>query len=131
MNVRDLTPPTPGSIASWDDVAGLQAKLIEAIDQMTFMAADVGLAKHVLEYNSDQKKRALARAMAPALAGGDSAAKAEAEARASDGYERELTLLGKAHAAAEQTMTAWEVAKLRWDTARSLLSLQRETVKHL
>lgn len=69
--------------------------------------------------------------MAAPLAGGSSAVKAEAEARASEGYAKELETLAKQHASAEQITAQWTAKKLVWESARSLLSLQRETVKHL
>jgi len=131
VNVHELRPPTPGSISSWDDVAGLQAKMIEAVEAMQQLADDVGMAKTVLEFSSDRRKRALARACAAALAGGESVAKAESEARSSEGYGKELTQLQKEHQAAEQTLTKWETLKLTWSSSQSLLAMQRESVKRL
>ena len=95
------------------------------------MAGDVGMAKHVLQYDADMRRRALARAMQPALAGGDSAAKAEAEGRSSPLYDKEIETLSKAHQAAEQTLAAFEAEKILWETARSLISLQRETMRQI
>jgi hypothetical protein len=117
--------------ADWSDAAALQQKLAEACEEIGAMAADTGMAKHVLEYDGDRRKRALARAMAPALAGGDSGVKADAEARASEPYHKEMQQLGKEHVAAEQQVMAHEAAKLRWETCRSLLSMMRESIKQL
>lgn len=121
----------PSDVADWSDVAELQRCMAGSVERLAALASDVGAAKHVLEYDSDRRKRALARAMAAALLGGDSAAKAEAEGRASPGYDKEFAQLGKEHQAAEQIQTEWEVERLRWDTARSLLAMQRESTKHL
>lgn len=122
---------SPSPVSDWSDVAILQKKMADTCDAINLMAGDVGLARHVLEYDSDRRKRALARAMVPALAGGDSAAKAEAEARASEIYTKELNQLAKEHTSAEQAIVAWEAAKLQWETARSLMAMQRESVRHL
>jgi hypothetical protein len=65
------------------------------------------------------------------LAGGESAAKAEAEARASEIYGKELAQLQKEQGAAEQVVMEWEAAKLIWQTCQSLLAMQRESVKRL
>ena len=127
MNFPTNTNPT----ADWSDAATLQQRMVETVEEIASRASDTGLARHILEYDSDRRKRALARAMAPALAGGDSAAKAEAEARASATYTAELTQLGKEHQAAETTVLEFEAVKLRWETARSLLSLLKEQVKHV
>jgi hypothetical protein len=105
--------------------------MTESITPMEQLADDVGSARTVIEYSSDRRKRALARGCAAALAGGESVAKAEAEARASESYGKELEVLQKQHEAAEQTILRWEVNKLAWSTAQSLLSFQKETVRHL
>ncbi len=126
-----ISPPTPGQVADWSDLAALQERMAATVTSMSQIASDVGMAKHVLEYDSDRRKRALARAMKAPLAGGESAAKAEAEGRASESYTKELAQLGAEHAMAEQTVMEWESAKLIWSTCQSLLAMQRETVKRL
>jgi hypothetical protein len=133
MNTTDLYPkqPTPASAADWSDAAGLQAKMIACIDELSAMSSNVGIAKHIAEYDSDQRKRALARAMVASLAGGSSAAKAEQEARASEVYAKELAVLAKQHQAAMQQIEEYTVKKLEWETARSLLSMLKETVRQL
>ena len=133
MNTTDLYPkqPTPASAADWSDAAGLQAKMIACIEELSAMAGNVGTSKTVLEFSSDRRKRALARAAAAALAGGDSAAKAELEARGSESYGKELDQLMKEHAAAEQIGMEWEALDRQWRTAQSLLSMMKETVKHI
>ena len=130
MNIRSLQPPKP-DVADWTEVAGLQRRLAETVEQINRMAGDVGMAKHVLEYDGDMRKKALARAMAAPIAGGSSAAKAEAEARSSESYAREMTVLAKSHQVAEQTVMEYEAARLVWDTARSLLAMSREQIKSL
>lgn len=131
MKLSEIIPQTPGEVADWSDVESLQKRMADAVTAMSRMAGDVGMARHVQEYDSDRRKRALARAMAASLAGGESAAKAEAEGRASEGYTKELNQLAKEHSAAEQVVMEWDALKLVWETCRSLLSLQRETVRHL
>lgn len=121
--------PSPHSLADWSDCAAIQKRMVESVEEMQRIAPEVGMAKHVLEYDSDRRKQALSRAMRAALAGGESAAKAEAEARASDGYAKELSQLGVEHKMAEQTVMEWEASKLLWETSRSLLSMQRELAK--
>lgn len=103
--------------------------MVEAVNEMERLSPETGMAKHIIEYDSDRRKQALARAMRAALAGGESAAKAEAEARASEGYAKELSQLGVEHKMAEQNLKDWEVLKLRWSTCQSLLAMQREMAK--
>jgi len=130
MNIKALHPPRP-DVADWSDVAALQQRLAETVERINAMASDVGMAKHVLEYDGDMRKKALGRAMAAPMAGGASAAKAEAEARASESYAKEMAVLAKSHLAAEQTVAEFEAMKLTWDTARSLLAMSRESMKNL
>jgi hypothetical protein len=98
---------------------------------MSAMSASVGAAKHVIEYDGDRRKTALARSMAVSLAAGCSAAKADSGARASDGYAKAMTAIGKQHQAALTEVERYQCLKLQWETARSLLSMQKEAVKHL
>ena len=126
-----INPPSPATCADWSDVAGLQQKMTETVEAMSALGADVGMAKHVLEYDNDRRKRALARAMSAPLAGGESAVKAEAEARASESYGKELDALSKQSLAAEQTVMLWESHKITWETCRSLLSMQKEGMRRL
>ena len=53
---------------------------------------------------------------------------AEAEARASSAYEAEMKQLGKEHQAAMQTIADWDVKKVQWETARSLLSMLKAQI---
>lgn len=131
MNIRTIIPQGPADVADWSDMAALQKRMADSVTALAGLASDVGLAKHVLEYDSDRRKRALARAMAAPLAGDSSVSKAEAEGRASESYSKELVQLGKEHATAAQTIQEWEALRLVWETCRSLISMQKETVRHL
>jgi len=131
VNVQELKSPTPASISDWSDVAGLQQRMVESIEAMQALADEVGTARTILEFSSDRRKRALARACAAALAGGESVAKAESQARADEAYGKELAVLQREHEAAEQTIAKWDVLKITWSGAQSLLAMQRESVKHL
>lgn len=131
MNLASVIPPTPADVADYSDTAACQEKMVSAIQRLAALANDVGAARTIQEFSSDRRKRALARACAAALAGGESAAKAELEARADESYGRELAQLQKEHQAAEQVLTEWEVTKLSWSTAQSLLAMMRESVKRL
>lgn len=126
MNLQSIHPTTPAEIADWSDTAELQKRMAAAVEEMERLSPEAGMAKHILEYDGDRRKQALARSMRAALAGGESAAKAEAEARASEGYAKELSQLGVEHKMAEQTLKSWEVLKIQWETCRSLLAMQRQ-----
>jgi hypothetical protein len=133
MHTDSIYPPSPKppQTADYGDIASLQQRISECSDALSEMAIDLGKAKHCLEFSSDMRKRALARAMQPALAGGDAVSKAEAEGRASPGYEREIAILDRQHEAAEIVVAQWEAKRCCWETARSLLSMSKETIRQL
>lgn len=122
------TRPKTGSAADWSDIAELQKRILEASDNIANMTEDAGKARHILEYDSDRRKRALANAMVGPLKLDESASAAEAYARASDGYKKEMTKLGNEHQAAEEVVCKWEAEKIKWETARSLLAMCRTQV---
>jgi hypothetical protein len=115
--------------ADWSDVQSLQQRLVESAEKLGVMAGDVGAAKQVIEYDSDMRKRALARATAAALAGGESYNKAEAEARANEAYHAELKTLAKQFQVAATVVAEWDATKVQWESARSLLAMQREQTR--
>lgn len=126
--------PVPQNIhrqpaADYSETMLLQRRLTETADEMAAITDDVGMARQVREFSSDRRKRALGRAMQAALAGGESSSKAEAEARASEPYAKELQQLAKELTAAEQTIARWDVLRIKWETARSLLSVQKSQMQ--
>ena len=112
-------------------MSSLQERMLESLRAIQEMTSEIGVARTAREYNGDLRKRALARAMAAPLAGGESAAKAEAEARAADGYGKELDALAKQLTAAEQTVALYDAHKLAWNSAQSLIANAREELKRL
>lgn len=95
------------------------------------MAGRVAQARQIREYDGDRRKRALAVWALPFLKAGESASAADISARASEGYKSDMYALALALQAAEKTIMEFEAMKIQWESARSLLSLQRETVRNL
>lgn len=122
---------TPSDYCDWGEVSELQRKMVKSVEALSSMAVDCGRARQVREYDSDRRKRALSRAMAAPLAGGESAAKAEAEARNSESYSKELNQLAAEYEAAEAVLIEFDVKKLEWSTCQSLLAMEREAVKRI
>jgi hypothetical protein len=130
MKFTDNSNP---SAAEADDtkIGELQAEMEDAKDNILNMVNDVARARTILAYDSDRRKQALSRAANPARAGGDSAAGAEMEARASGTYGKELDVLQKQYQSAEEIIQRRAAEDCRWETARSGLATQREIVKQL
>lgn len=117
--------------ADWSDVAELQKQFEEVADEINTMAVKSGLAEHVLKYDADRRKQALARAMAAPLAGGATGIKAENEARISPLFEKEFDVLAKQHEAACVVDKEWDAKNTTWKTFQSLLSVQKESIRQL
>lgn len=117
--------------ADYGDVAALQKRLMQAADKLSAMAGNVAMARHITTFDSDRRKRALAMAAAPLLAAGQSSAAAETSARSSPEYQAAMTELGKQYTSAEKVLVEFETTKLQWETARSLLAVMRDSMKHL
>lgn len=129
-NLEDITR-TPSDVSDWGEVSELQSKMVKSVEALSRMAGDVGMAKTVIEYDSDRRKKALARGMAAPLAGGAAVSKAEAEARCSEAYAKELDQLCREHQAATTVLAEHEVLKLQWSTCQSLLAMEREGIRRL
>lgn len=117
--------------ADFSDSAHLQKQLSDSADAIAAMADDVGLARQIREFNSDQRKRCLAVAALPLLKSGASATAADLEARGSEQYGAALKVLAKDLVTAEQTIAKWEAQKIVWESNRSLLSMLKTQVGQL
>lgn len=104
---------------------------MQAADKLSSMAASVAQARHITTYDSDRRKRTLALFAAPLLINGESSAAAETGARCNPQYQIAMTELGKQLVSAETTLVEFETTKLQWETARSLLAVMRDSMKHL
>lgn len=121
----------PDNKADYGDCVALQKKLENAADHLSEMAQAVALARHVREYDSDRRRRCLAIAAAPLLKAGLSSAAADTEARASEVYAQAMKQLGTEFVAAEKTLAEWDATRIQVEVARSLLAMQRDTMKNL
>jgi hypothetical protein len=121
MEVADLTDSK--------ELFDLQRRLAEAGDKLSRLVSAVGLARQVAEFNSDMRKRALALAMTVFLDQGESAAAAEAKARASFQYGEAMKDLAAQLRDAETTKAEWEAARIQFESCRSLLSAYKEMSK--
>lgn len=117
--------------ADFSETAELQQRLTGAADALSAMTGDVAIARHVREFDSDRRRRALAIAAAPLLKAGLSSAAADTEARASEVYAAAMKQLGKEFLAAETALAEWEARKIQFECARSLLSMTKATFQNL
>lgn len=107
--------------------------MVEQCDALESLSEAVAKARQVLDYASDRKKNALAAAVCQESDKDKSvsATMAEFRARCNKGYESRMLQLTQESLAAETTVAQWEVRKLRWQTAQSLLSVQKQLITNL
>lgn len=118
--------------ADYSSIEAISARLIEASNALGELAERVAKAKQCREYDSDRRKRALSCAVSDFLKQGEkSATAAEHHARASESYAEMMKSRGKELADAEAVISEWDALKIKWETARSLLSVQKSIVANL
>jgi len=115
-------------IIDYDEIARFQKRLLEASERLDSMTNGVALARQVVEYDSDRRKKALAMEVAP-LIGEMSAVAAEVVGRASPRYARAMGELAKQYESAQRVMAEWEAAKIAFEAARSVLSVGKESMR--
>lgn len=93
--------------------------------ELAAMSDGIADAKQIKEYDSDRRKRVLASIMAEFLESGESAAAAECKARASKYYVEQLLELGVQLRDALRVIEKAEALHIKWESARSLLSVEK------
>lgn len=113
------------------DVLRAQKSLTGALKKLHALAPELGMARQVIEYDSDRRKSLLAKYMVKHLRNGDSSASSEAQARSDESYIKELDCLAEICKTAHSVRADWDATYASWESARSVLAMQRETLKTL
>lgn len=118
--------------ADYSDTLQIQKRLSVATERLKELAPALGYAKTVRAYDSDRRKQLLSECVVKAFTdGANSAAEAEHRARASATYRTGLEKLRTESTAAESTIAEYDAESAAWDTCRSLLAVQRETLRQI
>lgn len=117
--------------ADYSTIEGISKALVKASDELALMADAVARARQIRDYDSDRRKRALSMAVRDFLLQGESATASEYKARASESYGEMMKQTGLDLLKAEKTIADYEAVKIRWETARSLLSTQKQIIGNL
>lgn len=112
-------------------VARAQAQLQRCALALDAMANDVADARQIKEFSHDRCKRALSIGVAEFLESGESAAAAEHKARGSKAYGTSLHDLSEQYKAAMRCIESYEAQRVLWESARSLLSVERAKISML
>jgi len=113
------------------DIVMIENRFREAAKNMHTMMGNVASAITIIDYDSDQRKSLLARYAVKHIKTGESAAAADTLARADEAYQKELSGLRDAYELAQSKRKEYENEYISWETGRSLLARQRETLKTL
>lgn len=106
------------------DINHISDQLESARAELSAMADVVGKARQIKEWASERRKVALAKHAAPLLSKMAVSA-AEHVARASQPYLDLIKILQRELTEAEQTIAKYDAIKCKWESARSIMSMQR------
>lgn len=113
------------------DIAAIQKQLNDAALKLAAMTLQVAKARQVLSWESERRKVALAKLVAGYLEQGESASAAEFKARAHPDYTKQVaTMFSQCHDA-QKVIADHEATRTIWDSARSLLSMQKAIVDNV
>ena len=106
----------------------IEKRLKESVSELHKLAPMLGHAKQVKEFSSDQRKNVLAAVQMPYIQRGESVAGSETLARANPVYTEKLAALAKDYEDACAIQAKWDATMARYEAARSLLSMVKETM---
>lgn len=113
------------------DQRKIEERLKKACRNLHLLGPEIGKAKQIIDYDSDRRKNLLARYTVRHLKNGESAAAAEVYARADEAYQAEFKSYEEISETAHTTRAKYDAEFCSFDAARSLLAIQRETLRTL
>ncbi len=108
-----------------ETIAKAQKQMNTCALEIAKISADVADAKTIKEFSGDRLKRALSIEVSRFLEAGDSGVAAENKARASAQYGAHLTDLENQYKTAMRVIEQFDAAKIKFESARSILSCER------
>lgn len=109
-------------------VLNAQKQLQRTAKALEAMALELAMARSIKEFDGDRRKRELAIAMKVFLDQGETSSAAECRARASDTYGEALIRLSGQYQSAIETIEKYESQRVLWESARSLLSVEKAKI---
>lgn len=117
--------------ADYSDVQRLGEELLAIAGMLSSLTPELSKARTVRDYDGDRRKRALSRSVSPYLIAGESAAAAEHKARGSEMYAKDMKRLRAEFESAEEVIARHDALRVRWESVRSLLSIQKSLANNL
>jgi hypothetical protein len=113
------------SLTDNDRVLAAQKQMNNCASELCKLANDVADARTVKEFNSDRLKRAFSVEVTGFLESGDSGVAAEHKARASKEYGTHLHDLAEQYKTAMRIIEQHDALKVKFESARSILSTEK------
>jgi hypothetical protein len=115
--------------AQFEHLESAQKGMADAITRLEGLKDGVALAKQIVEFSNDRCKSALSKLVVEYLKQDMTIGGAEHHARADERYKSEMKNIMKQTAEAEKQIKAWELARIQFECARSLLSAERSLLE--
>lgn len=113
-------------LTSNDAILAAQKQMNSAALELSRMANDLADSKTIKQFSADRLKRALSVTVTEFLSKGEGAAASEHKSRASAQYGSALHDLSEQYKAAMRVIEAADAARVRYESARSILAVERE-----
>jgi hypothetical protein len=119
------------SAPDYSEIIAIEKRMKTAAQKRHKMAAEVGMAIALKDFIKERKESLLARYAVVHIKADESSAAADTLAKSDPDYIRELNALADVYAQARTVIKEDEAEICSWETARSLLARQRETLNTL
>ena len=117
------------STANFDQITAAQRGMQEAIDELESLKEKIGMSKQIVEFCTDRRKTALSVLVVQYSLPKVSTVLAEHQARADKRFAEEMKTIMRETAAAESVIKAFEIGKIKFECARSILSSERSLLE--
>jgi len=113
------------------DIQEIEHRMKTATLELHKLAPLVGVAKQVRQYDPDRRRNLLAKFMRPHIKNGETSTAAETLARSTEAFQVGFNELAKELETSEATIAKWDAMFASFEANRSLLSMQKESMKIL
>lgn len=109
----------------FEQLIAAQTEMNQAIKGLESLQDDYAKSRQVVEFSSDRRKSALSTIVVEFLKTEQSTSAAEHQARASEQYKSAMKEILTQTIEAEKKITAFNVLKMKFEAARSILSCEK------
>jgi len=115
--------------AQFEQLELAQRAMADAIVALDNLKSSVAMAKQIVEFSGDRRKSALSVYVVEFLKQDMTLGAAEHNARADERFKAEMKAIMNQTGEAEKTIKAWELQRIKFECARSLLSAERSLLE--